>query len=163
MLSISTDVAKPSSKWLRAQIDSARRIDAAMPELRLAELELLPTTDFAGRIGLVNSLRQEHPDDMFVLGARAEQLMLVGRNNEAVVDAERTARPAVDPAAIANRGGRDVVCVVKEGKLAEVPIETGAKIGDLMEIRRGPQPGEKVVLRPLAKFHDGAAVRSTTK
>ena len=97
MLSIPTDMAKPSSKWLRAQIDSARRIDAAMPELRLAELELLPTTDFAGRIGLVDSLRQEHPDDMFVLGARAEQLMLVGRNNEAVVDAERTAR--LDPLA----------------------------------------------------------------
>ena len=77
-----------------------------------------------------------------------------------VDDAERTARPAVNPAAITNRNGREVVFVVKEGKLAEVQIETGAKIGDLVEIRRGPQPGEKVVLRPLEKLRDGTAVKS---
>jgi hypothetical protein len=97
MRSIPTEVAKPSPQWLRMQIEAARRIEPAMPELRLAELELLRTTDFAGRIARVDSLRQEFPDDMFVLGARAEQLMLVGRNNEAVVDAERAAR--LDPLA----------------------------------------------------------------
>jgi hypothetical protein len=99
--SIPTEVAKPSPQWLRAQIEAARRIEPSMPELRLAELELLPMTDFAGRIRLVDSLREEHPDDMFVLGARAEQLMLVGRINEAVVDAERTAR--LDPLASYSR------------------------------------------------------------
>ncbi|MEO8455187.1 MAG: toll/interleukin-1 receptor domain-containing protein [Sphingomicrobium sp.] len=99
--SIPTEVAKPSSQWLRAQIATARRIEPSMPELRLAELELLPLTDFAERIRLVDGLREAHPDDMFVLGARAEQLMLVGRNNEAVVDAERTAR--LDPLASYSR------------------------------------------------------------
>ena len=88
--SIPTDAAKPSPQWLRRQIAAARQVDPDMPELRLAELELLPTTDFARRIDLVDRLSQAFPDDMFVLGARAEQLMLVGRNNEAVVDAERT-------------------------------------------------------------------------
>ena len=99
--SIPTEVAKPSPGWLRAQIATARRIDPSMPELRLAELELLPLTDFAGRLRLVDALRETHPDDMYVLGARAEQLMLVGRNNEAVVDAERTAR--LDPLAAYSR------------------------------------------------------------
>ena len=99
--SIPTEVAKPSPQWLRAQISRARRIEPSMPEVRLAELELLPQTDFAGRMRLVDELRQAHPDDMFVLGARAEQLMLVGRNNEAVVDAERTAR--LDPLASYSR------------------------------------------------------------
>lgn len=101
MRSIPTEVAKPSSQWLRAQIATARRIEPSMPELRLAELELLPLTDFAGRIRLIDDLREAHPDDMFVLGARAEQLMLVGRNNEAVVDAERSAR--LDPLASYSR------------------------------------------------------------
>jgi hypothetical protein len=101
MRSIPTEVAKPSPQWLRAQINRARRIEPNMPELRLAELELLPTTDFAGRIRLVDDLRQAHPDEMFVLGARAEQLMLVGRINEAVVDAERTAM--LDPLASYSR------------------------------------------------------------
>jgi len=78
-------------------------------------------------------------------------------------DGERVARPALNPAAIAKRGGSDVVFVVKEGRLAEVPVETGAAIGDLVEIRRGPQPGEIVVLKPLAKFHNGTAVKPAAK
>jgi hypothetical protein len=69
----------------------------------------------------------------------------------------------VNPAAIANRGGRDVVLVVKDGKVLEVPIETGAKIGDLVEVRRGPQPGDKVVLKPAEKLRDGAAVKPAVK
>ena len=95
--SIPTDVTKPTEQWLRTQVEAARRIDPAMPEIQLAELQLLPTTDFAGRTSLVDKLGEAYPDDMFVLGARAEQLMLVGRNNEAVMDAERAAR--LDPLA----------------------------------------------------------------
>jgi len=80
-----------------------------------------------------------------------------------VGDTERTARAALNPTAITSRGGREVVFVLKDGKVAEVPLETGAKIGDLVEIRRGPQPGDKVVLRPPEKLRDGAAVKSATK
>ncbi|MGH6705361.1 MAG: toll/interleukin-1 receptor domain-containing protein, partial [Sphingomicrobium sp.] len=83
MRSIQTDNAKPSEQWLRTMVGRTKRVEASMPEIRLAELQLLPVTDFPRRISLVDNLRNTHPDDMFVLGARAEQLMLVGRNNEA--------------------------------------------------------------------------------
>ncbi len=78
-------------------------------------------------------------------------------------DAERTARPALNPAAITKRDDRDVVFVVKDGRLTQVPIETGAAMGDLVEIRRGPQVGDKVVLRPLDKLHDGTAVKTAAR
>jgi multidrug efflux pump subunit AcrA (membrane-fusion protein) len=55
------------------------------------------------------------------------------------------------------------VFVVKDGKVSEIPIETGAKIGDLVEIRRGPQPGDKVVLKPSEKMRDGTAVKAAVK
>ena len=80
-----------------------------------------------------------------------------------VGDTERTARAAVNPTAITSRGGREVVFVLKDGKVAEIPLETGAKLGDLVEIRRGPQAGDKVVLRPPEKLRDGATVKSATK
>lgn len=92
MRSIPTENAVPSENWLRERIRQARLVDQRMPEIRLAELELLPMTDFKNRIRLVDDLRAEHPDDMYVLGARAEQLMMVGRNTEAVETAERSAR-----------------------------------------------------------------------
>ncbi len=91
MRSIPTDNAKPSEQWLRTMVERAKQIDANMPELRLAELQLFRITDFPRRISLVDNLRSSHPDNSFVLGARAEQLMLVGRNNESVEDAERSA------------------------------------------------------------------------
>lgn len=91
MRSIPTDNAKPSEQWLRTMIARARQIDGSMPELRLAELQLLPNNDFTNRIRLVDSVRSAHPDNPFALGSRAEQLMLVGRNNEAVEDSERSA------------------------------------------------------------------------
>jgi tetratricopeptide (TPR) repeat protein len=90
--SLSTDLPKPSQQWLQAKRDAAARIDQNMPELAIAELELLPVTDFARRLGLLDHAVAANPDDQFVLGARAEQLMAVGRVNDAVVDAERGAR-----------------------------------------------------------------------
>jgi hypothetical protein len=91
MRSIPTDNAKPSEQWLRSMIARARQIDASMPELRLAVLQLLPNNDFTNRISLVDSVRNANPDNLFALGSRAEQLMLVGRNIEAVEDSERSA------------------------------------------------------------------------
>ena len=135
------------------------------------QLDALPDKRFRGEVSrtvptvdrskatVMTKIRFLDPDTRVLPEMSAKAAFL----SKEVGDAERTARPAVNPAAITNRGGRDVVFVVKEGKLAEVPIETGAKIGDLVEIRRGPQPGEKVVLRPLEKLRDGTAVKSAAK
>ena len=83
--------------------------------------------------------------------------------SQSISDAERAPRAALNAAALTTRAGRNVVFVVRDSKVAEVPVETGAKMGDLIEIRSGPQPGEKVVLRPSAKLHDGAAVKPAGK
>ena len=92
MRAVPTDNAKPSDQWLRTMIERAKQVDPAMPELGLAELELLPMVDFANRLKITGQLRSAHPDDLFVLTSRAEHLMQVGQNNEAVEEAERAAR-----------------------------------------------------------------------
>ena len=92
MRSIPTENARPSEEWLRKRIRQAKAVDPQMPEIRLAELELLPMTEFTNRIRLIDELRTAYPDNIYVLGARAEQLMMVGRNTEAVESAERSAR-----------------------------------------------------------------------
>src|SRR6185503_9193225 len=83
--------------------------------------------------------------------------------SQEISEAERAPRAAVNAAALTTRAGRNVVFVVRDDKVAEVPVETGAKMGDLVEIRSGAKPGEKVVLRPGAKLHDGAAVKPVGK
>ena len=55
-------------------------------------------------------------------------------------------------------GGKSVVFVIKDGKATETAVETGDKIGELIEIRAGVKAGDRVVLRPPDKLHDGASI-----
>ena len=80
-----------------------------------------------------------------------------------VAESERKALPAIHPSAITKRDGRDVVFVVKDGRLAQVDVETGTTLGDLVEIRRGPQAGDKVVAKPAEKLRDGMPVKPASK
>jgi multidrug efflux pump subunit AcrA (membrane-fusion protein) len=61
------------------------------------------------------------------------------------------------------RDGKSVVFVIKDDKVAQVAVETGAKIGEMLEIRAGVKPGERVVLRPSEKLHDGTRVAPPAK
>lgn len=97
LLVIPTDQPKPSPQELRGHIAAARKVDTAMPEAGIAQLELLPITDFGGRIQLVDRLAGQHPESPVVLVARSDQLSRVGRLNQAVGDAERAAM--LDPTA----------------------------------------------------------------
>jgi RND family efflux transporter MFP subunit len=65
---------------------------------------------------------------------------------------------AVLPAAIQERDGRKIVYRVSEGSVDEIAVETGASIGDLVEVTRGLKPGDKVVLAPGRGLRDKARV-----
>jgi HlyD family secretion protein len=77
-------------------------------------------------------------------------------------EAERTARTAVQPAAVVERDGVAVVFVVKDGKASQVAVKSGMKIGELVEVT-GVAAGDKVVVRPPEKLRDGAAVATASK
>ncbi len=158
-LEVEADVSESSVSKVHVGQPVEIQLDA-LPDKRFrGEVSrTVPTVD-RSKATVMTKIRFLEPDARVLPEMSAKAAFL----SKGVDEAERTARPAVNPAAIAKRGGRDVVFVVKEGKLAEVPIESGARIGDLIELRRGPQPGEKVVLRPLEKLRDGTAVKSTVK
>ena len=78
-------------------------------------------------------------------------------------EGERTARTVLQPAAIVQRDGKSVVFVIKGDKVAQVAIETGAKIGEMVEIKSGVAAGDRVVMRPPEKLHDGAAIALSAK
>ena len=78
-------------------------------------------------------------------------------------EAERTARTVVQPAAVVERDGAAVVFVVKEGKVAQVAVKSGMKIGELVEVIGKVAVGDKVVVRPSEKLRDGSAVATASK
>jgi RND family efflux transporter MFP subunit len=69
---------------------------------------------------------------------------------------------AVLPAAIVTREGASYLYVMREDRAMLTKVETGAKLGDLLEVR-GIKPGERVVLKPLDKLSDGARVKPLQK
>ncbi len=78
-------------------------------------------------------------------------------------EAERAPRTVVPPAALTERAGRRVVYVVRDGKAVETAIETGASYGEVLEVKQGVKPGDKVVVKPSERLRDGAAVAVAAK
>ena len=158
-LEVEADVSESSLSKVRIGQPVEIQLDA-LPDKRFrGEVSrTVPTVD-RSKATVMTKIRFLEPDARVLPEMSAKAAFL----SKEVGDAERVARLAVNPAAIAKRNGRDVVFVVKEGKLAEVPIESGAMLGDLMEVRHGLLPGEKVVLRPAEKLRDGTAVKAATR
>lgn len=75
---------------------------------------------------------------------------------------ENTPRIAVPASALVEREGRKVVYVVRDGEAAEVAVEAGPAIGDLVPVK-GIEAGDKVVLKPSERVRDGVAVATAGK
>ena len=155
-LEVEADVSESSLAKVRVGQPVEIQLDA-LPDKRFrGEVSrTVPTVDRA-KATVMTKIRFLDPD-IRVLPEMSAKVSFLSRE---IGDAERMARPALNPAAIVKRGGREVVFVVSDGKVSQAPVETGARLGDFVEILRGPQPGAKVVLHPGDKLHDGSAVKT---
>lgn len=158
-LEVEADVSESNLSKVRIGQPVEIQLDA-LPELRFrGEVNrTVPTVD-RSKATVMTKIRFLEPDPRVLPEMSAKVSFL----SKPVGENEGGARPALNPAAITRREGRDVVFVVRQDRLVEVPVESGAKLGDLIEIRRGPPPGDKVVLNPGAKLRNGSAVKAGAK
>src|SRR5581483_10313555 len=80
-----------------------------------------------------------------------------------VTPADQQSIVAVNADAIAKRNDRSVLYAVRNDRAVEVPVQTGAKIGDLIAVTGDIKPGERVVLKPGSDVVDGALVKAASK
>jgi multidrug efflux pump subunit AcrA (membrane-fusion protein) len=132
----------------------------ALPGMRFrgAVNRMVPTVDRA-KATVMTKIRFLEPDPR-VLPEMSAKVSFLSRE---IAESERAPRLAVNPAVAVTRAGRNVVYRVDGDKVVELEIQTGARIGDLVEVLRGPQTGDKLVLRPGERLHDGAAIKSAGK
>ena len=158
-LEVEADVSESNLSRVRIGQPVEIQLDA-LPDMRFRGVvaRTVPTVDRA-KATVMTKIRFLEADARVLPEMSAKVAFLT----QEISDEDRAPRAALNVAALTTRAGRNVVFVVRDDKVAEVPVETGAKMGDLVEIRNGPQPGEKVVLRPGAKLHDGAAVKPAGK
>ena len=158
-LEVEADVSE--SNLGKVQVDQPCEIQLdALPDMRFRGrlVRLVPTVDRA-KATVMAKIRFDEPDPRILPEMSAKVAFL----SQEVPKESRTPRTVVQPAAVAQREGKAVVFVIGDGKVAQVAVETGAQIGELVEIRAGVKPGDKVVLRPPDKLHHGSRVTLPAK
>lgn len=70
---------------------------------------------------------------------------------------------AVEPAALVTKNDRKVVFLIRNKKVIETPVETGSPVGGRVEITRGLQPGDLVVVNPSGKLSSGSKIMIQSK
>jgi multidrug efflux pump subunit AcrA (membrane-fusion protein) len=65
---------------------------------------------------------------------------------------------AVPAAAVDTRNGRDLIFLIQEDQVREVPVQLGRRLGDMIELREGPAIGSRIAAGPSGRLKDGARV-----
>jgi RND family efflux transporter MFP subunit len=158
-LEVEADVSESNLSKVKLEQPCEIQLDA-LPDARFRGVlhRLVPTVDRA-KATVLAKVRFVDKDTRILPEMSAKVAFLA----QEMPAGERSARTVTQPAAIVERGGRKVVFLVRDGKAVEMPVDTGPSIGDMVEVTKGARPGDKVVLRPPEKLHDGAAVSLLTK
>jgi RND family efflux transporter MFP subunit len=82
--------------------------------------------------------------------------------SQPVPETESAPLIAIPAGAVVTREARTVVYVVREGSAVEVPVQVGARVGDLVQVS-GVTAGEKIVVKPLERMRDRARVTTAAK
>jgi RND family efflux transporter MFP subunit len=70
---------------------------------------------------------------------------------------------AVPKSAVVTREGRSIIFIVKSDKVIQTDVVTGTSSGDMIEIKSGIKPGDKIAIRPQGKLKDGSRVKIKNK
>jgi HlyD family secretion protein len=82
--------------------------------------------------------------------------------SQPLAESERDRRTVIQPAAVVERGGKQVVFLLRADRAVETPVELGAKIGEWVEVVRGVVAGDRVISNPPANLHDGDRVSAAS-
>jgi RND family efflux transporter MFP subunit len=157
-LEVEADVSESNLPHVKPGQPCEIQLDA-LPDIRLRGMvqRIVPTIDRAKATVLVKiKFIDRHPQVLPEMSAKVAFL------EKEMPPGQRAARTAVQPGAIVQRNDRKVVFQIIAGEAVETPIETGKKMGDLIEVVRGLEPGSKVILRPEDKLEHGDKVKAAS-
>jgi len=158
-LEVEADVAESNLSKVRLEQPCEIELDA-LPNQRFRGVvhSLVPTVD-RSKATVTAKVRFLDTDARIIPEMSAKVAFL----SRAVPAGDRSPRAVVAPRAIVERGGRDVVFVVRDGKAIEAGVQTAGKIDELIVVTKGVTAGDKVVLGPPRTLRDGAKVSVATE
>ncbi len=155
-LEVEADVSESNIEKIHPDQPCEITLDA-FPETRYRGVvhKIVPTADRA-KATVLTKVRFEERDSRVLPEMRAKVSFLT----KAIEKTEASAPPkvSVPAAAVAERGSRKVVYVVRGETVSEVPVILGGTLGSGIEVRQGVSAGDKVVIHPPDKLSDGARI-----
>jgi multidrug efflux pump subunit AcrA (membrane-fusion protein) len=158
-LEVEADVSESSLAKVKVGQPCEITLDA-LPDMRFRGRisRMVPTVDRA-KATVMTKVQFDAIDPRILPDMSAKVSFLA---QEVTADQQK-ALLAVHPDALAARGAGTVLFVLRDGKVAEVPVVRGIKLGDLVAITGGVETGEKVVLKPSADLKPGTLVKIAPK
>lgn len=158
-LEVEADVSESNLSKVKVEQPVEISLDA-LPERRFGGRvsRMVPTVDRA-KATVMTKIRFDALDPA-VLPEMSAKVVFLSR---AVTEADRQARTAVNPSAVVRESEGEIAFVVRDGVARRVPVRTGEKLGDLVEVLSGLAPGDKVVVQPGPKVSDGVRVTPAAK
>ncbi|MEK9138633.1 MAG: efflux RND transporter periplasmic adaptor subunit, partial [Bacteroidota bacterium] len=156
-LEVETDVSE--SNITRVKIEQPCEIVLdAYPEVRYQGYvnKIVPTADRA-KATVLTKVRFKEKDERVLPEMSAKVTFLSKELDKATATA--SPKLTVPISAVVNRDGADVVLLVRDGVLTEMPVKTGERIGVRIEIREGVMQGDQVVARPDPTLSTGSKIK----
>jgi RND family efflux transporter MFP subunit len=157
-LEVEADVAESNIAKIQVNQPCEIQLDA-LPDMRLAGTvsRTVPTVDRSKATVLVK-VRFVDKDPRVLPEMSAKVAFL----SKPVPEEDKKPVTAVQPTAIVQHEGRNVVFVVKDDTVQEVAVTPGRKIGELVQVS-GVNPGDKLVLNPGEKLKNGMKISVAKK
>ena len=129
----------------------------ALPETRFRGVVhmVVPTANRSKATVLVK-VRFLNPDRR-ILPEMSARVAFLSREVKA---GEQKPRLALNPAALVNRKGKEMVFVIRDGRAVETPVQLGDRIGELREVLTGLKAGDKLAVKPLDKLKNGTKIKT---
>jgi RND family efflux transporter MFP subunit len=154
-LQVEADVSESNLSAVQVNQPCEIQLDA-LPEERFAGAVhmIVPTADRTKATVLVK-VRFLRPDPR-VLPEMSARVAFLQRP---LSEEERRPRTAVPRTALVARNGGQIVFRVQGERVQALPVTTGMALGEMVEIVRGIEAGEKIVLAPPTRLADGAKIK----
>ncbi|MEW5801965.1 MAG: efflux RND transporter periplasmic adaptor subunit [bacterium] len=71
---------------------------------------------------------------------------------------EMSPRTVLSPDAVVSRNGKEFVFLIQGDRAVEIPIKSGGRFGDMVEVLSGVKVGDRVVMNPKEELKDKARI-----
>jgi HlyD family secretion protein len=158
-LQVEADVSETNLSLVKAGQPCEIQLDA-LPDTRLkGEVHtIVPTADRAKATVMVKVRFLEK--DPRVLPEMRAKVAFLSRD---LSPEEHRSFTSVPQKSLVSREGRTWIYRIQGERVAEVPVRTGTRYGDLVEVLEGLKAGDRVVVNPPSGLRDGSRIRTAER